>query len=93
MQNLKKDDDTNELMCKTGTDSQTLRMNLWLLGEGQMKATVREFRSDMYTLIYLKWISSKIFLYSTGNSYYYMAAWVGGEFGRERIHVYLYTYG
>ena len=29
---------------------------------------VREFGSDMYTLLYLKWITNKDLLYSTGNS-------------------------
>ena len=36
----------------------------------------------MYTLLYLKWITNKDLLYSTGNSAQcYMAAWMGGEFG------------
>ena len=44
----------------------------------------------MYTLLYLKWITNKDLLYSTGNSaQYYVAAWVGGEFGGERIHIYV----
>ena len=28
----------------------------------------REFGMDMYTLLYLKWITNKVLLYSTGNS-------------------------
>ena len=43
---------------------------------------------DMYTLLYLKWITNKDILYSTGNSAQcYVAAWMGGEFGGEWIHV------
>ena len=43
---------------------------------------------DMYTLLYLKWITNNDLLYSTGNSaQYYVAAWMGGEFGGEWIHV------
>ena len=43
---------------------------------------VKEFGTDMYTLLYLKWIINKDLLYSTGNpAQYYVAAWVGGEFG------------
>ena len=43
---------------------------------------------DMYTLLFLKWITNKDLLYSTGNSAQcYVAAWVGGEFGGEWIHV------
>ena len=40
----------------------------------------------MYTLLYLKWVTDKILLYSTGNSaQYYVAAWMegGARFGGE----------
>ena len=51
--------------------------------------TVREFGKVMYTLLYLKWIANKDLLYSTGNSAQcYVAAWMGGQFGGEWIHVY-----
>ena len=45
---------------------------------------------DMYTLLYLKWITSEDLLNSTGNSAQcYVAAWMGwGEFGGEQTHVY-----
>ena len=46
---------------------------------------------DMSTLSYLKWITSKDLLYTTRNSAQcYMAAWMGGEFGGEWIHVYMW---
>ena len=52
---------------------------------------VREFLMDMYTLLYLKWVTNKELLYSTGNSAQcYVAAWMGGEFGGEWIYVYLW---
>ena len=45
----------------------------------------------MYTLLYLKWITNKDLLYSTGNSgQCYVAAWMGREFGGEWIHVYIW---
>ena len=45
---------------------------------------------DMYTLLYLKWVTNKDLLYSAGNSAQcYVAAWMGGEFGGEWIHVYI----
>ena len=48
----------------------------------------REFRIDVYTLLYLKWITSKILVYNTGNSAQCdVAAWMGGEFGGEWLHV------
>ena len=34
-------------------------------GEGWREGTVREFGMDMYTLLYLKWITNKELLYST----------------------------
>ena len=38
----------------------------------------------MCTLLYLKWITNKVLLYSTGNSAQcYMAAWNEGEFGEN----------
>ena len=51
----------------------------------------REFGMDMYILLYLKWITNKDLLYSTGNSAQcYVAAWMGGEFGGKWIHICLY---
>ena len=52
----------------------------------------REFEMDMCTLLYLKWITNKDLLYSTGNSAQcYVAAWMGGgvRFAGESIHVYV----
>ena len=49
---------------------------------------VSEFGMDVYTLLHLKWITSKDLLYSTGNSVQcYVAARMGEEFGGEWIHV------
>ena len=54
--------------------------------------TVREFRTDRYKLLYLKWITTKDLQYSTWNSdQSYAAAWVEGEFGGEWIHVYVWV--
>jgi len=82
-----KRNDTNELIYKTARDSQTQRMKLYLLwlGGGRMgEGIVREFGMDMYTLLYIKWITNKDLLYSTGNSAKcYTAAWMEGESGSE----------
>ena len=60
-------------------------------GEGWGKGIVRGFGMAMYTLLYLKWITNKDLLYSTWNSAQcYVAAWIGGEFGGEKIHVYVW---
>ena len=43
---------------------------------------------DMYSLLYLKWITSEDLLYSTENSAQcYVAAWMRGEFCEEWIHI------
>ena len=56
------------------------------MGEG----IVREFGIDMYTLLYLKWITSKDLLYGTCSSaQYYVTERMAGEFGGERIHVFV----
>ena len=45
----------------------------------------------MYTLLYLKWITNRVLLYSTGNSARcYVAVWMGGKFGGEWIHVHIW---
>ena len=88
-----KKNDTNELVYKIEIISETLRRSLWLLvgGRGGMEeGMVKEFEMDRNTLLYLKWVTTKDLLYSTGNSAQcYVAAWMGGEFGGEWTHVYV----
>ena len=57
---------------------------MWLLGEGM----VRDFGKVMYTPQHLKGVTNKDLLHSTWNSAQcYVAAWMGGEFGGEWMHV------
>lgn len=78
--------DTDELTKQKETHR--LREQTWLLVEWSGEGVVREFGMVMYTLLYLKWKTNKDLLYSTNNSaQYYVAAWMGGEFGGEWIHV------
>ena len=63
-------------------------MNLRLPeGKDQREGIVRELETDMYTLLYLKWITNKDLLYSTGNR----SVLCGGLDGRgvwgEQMHV------
>ena len=52
---------------------------------------MREFEINMYTLLYLKCITNKDLLYSTGNcAQCYVAAWMGKDLGREWIHIYVW---
>ena len=42
-------------------------------------------------MLYLRWITNKDLLYSTGNSAQcYVVAWMVGEFRRERTHVHVW---
>ena len=60
-------------------------------GEGCREGIVREFWRDMYTPMYLKWVTNKDLQYSTGNSAQcYVAAWMRGGFGGEWIRVYVW---
>ena len=57
-------------------------------GEGCREGMVREFGMGMDIPLYLKRITSKGLLYSTGDSAQcYVAAWMAGEFRGEWIHV------
>ena len=59
--------------------------------EGWGEGIVREFRVDMYTLLYSKWITNKDLQYSTGNSAQcYVAAWRGAGFRGEWIHAHVW---
>ena len=58
--------------------------------EGWGEGRVREFEMDMYTLLYLKWVSNKDLRYSTRKSPQCdVAGWMGGEYGGEGTHVYV----
>ena len=56
-----------------------------------MSGRVRELGMDVYRLQCLKWVTSKDLLHSTGNpTPCRVAARMGGEFGGDWIHVYIY---
>ena len=45
---------------------------------------VKEFGMDIYSLLYLKWVTNKELYYKTGNSAQCCGAgWMGGKFGEE----------
>ena len=86
-----KRNDTNELIYKTETDSQTQRTNLLVTtGGGGGEGIVREFEIDLYILLCLKWIANNDLLYGIGNFVpFYVVAWTEGEFG-ENGHTYVH---
>ena len=60
---------------------------------GDGEEIVRDFGKAMHTLLYLKWVTNQVLLSSTWNSdQCYVAAWMGREFGGERIHVHIHMY-
>ena len=64
MRNLKRDD-TNKLTEQKETHRLGEQTYGW---EERGEGTVKEFGMDMYTLLYLKWITNKDVLYGTWNS-------------------------
>ena len=57
-------------------------------GDGWGEGIVREFGMDMYTLLYLKWITNKDLLYSTWNSV--QCLWLPGWEGNLGENRYMY---
>ena len=81
------ENDRSELtkVCERLTGFENKLMGFWREGSG--KGTVREFGMNMYTLLYLEWVTDKDLLYSTCNSAQCcVPAWMGGEFGGEGIY-------
>ena len=80
MWNLKRSD-TDELTHKAERDSVSENKLMVVGVEGY-------FGKVMYTLRYLKWITNKDLLKSTGNSArYYVPGWMEGGLGGEWVHV------
>jgi len=83
MWNLKRSD-TDDLTYKAERDS-VLENKLMVVG---VEGIVRYFGKVMYTLIYLKWITNKDLLKSTGNSARcYVPGWMEGGLWGEWVHV------
>ena len=87
MWNLKYD--TNELIYKTETDSQTQKTNLWLPKEKGVGGGInQEFGISRYKLLYIKQINNNVLLYSTRN---YIQNPVlhhnGKEHEKEYVHI------
>ena len=64
--------DTNELIYKTKTDSQTSKTNLWLPKWKSGERDKLGVGINIYTLLYIKQIIKKDLLYSTGNYIQYL---------------------
>ena len=90
MWNLKKKKKgTNELTKQR--DSQTREWTYGCQRKQGEEGIARKFGMAMYTLLCLKWITNKDLLYGTWNfAQCYVAAWMGGKFGGEWMHVYVW---
>ena len=80
-----------ELPYKNGKRLTDLENELMVVGgAGWGEGIEREFGIEMYTLLYIKWITNKDLSYSTENSAQcYVAAWMRGGFEGEWMHVYI----
>ena len=81
----------NGLIYKTEAESQIYRMNLQLpKGKGGGEGGIKwESGIDIYTSPYLKQITNKDLLYSTGNSAQYSGiTYRGKEFEKEQVYAY-----
>ena len=76
---------TNELIYKTEVDTQMQKTNLWLPGDKRKGGINWEIGTDICTLLYIKQITNKNLLYSTGNSTQYsVMAYMVKESKNER---------
>ena len=84
MWNLK--DNTNELICKTETGSQTERADLWSPRERKNGEGMDwEFGISRCKLLHIEWINSKVLLLSTGNYIQYPAMNHNGKQHKESL--------
>ena len=82
---------SKDLLDSTGDSAQSSVITLCFPGGRMGEGIVRESGMDMDTLLCLTWRTSKDLLSSTGNSAQcHVAAWMGGKFGAERIHLYVW---
>ena len=79
---------TNELIYKTEIESQIQKTNLWLPGCKGGGGINWEIGIDIYALLYIKQITNKDLLYSTGKSTYYsIMTYMGKELKKDWIYV------
>ena len=85
--------DTNELICRTETDSQTLK-NLWLPKETGCGVGGMDWGSGtgIGTLRYMEWLANGDQLYSTENSTQYSVIIYMGKNLKENGYVYMYNW-
>ena len=87
MWNLERND-TNELNLQNRLTD--LENKLRVPGEGWEAGRIREFGIDRYTLLYLKWITNNVLLYSTANCSMLCGSLDGRGVWGENGYMYMY---
>ena len=85
-----KKNDTNELIYKTETDSQTQKTEVWLPKGIARGAKNQEFGINRYTLLYIKQVNNNELRYSTGNYTQYLVITYNGK-ESENIYIHMYN--
>ena len=88
MWNLKKV--INQLIYKTEIELQMKKINLLFLG-GKGVGINWKIGIDIYTLLYIKLITNKDLLYSTGNSTQYSVMAYMGKQSKKNGYMYMYN--
>ena len=85
-----KEKGTNELIYKTEVESWMQKTNLWLPG-GAGGGINWKIGIDIYTLLYIKYITNKNLLNSTGNSSQYTVMIHMGKESKKSGYMYMYN--
>ena len=81
---------TNELICKTEIDPQAQKPNLWLPKGKREGGINQEFGINIYTPLYVKYITNKDLLYSTGNYAQYFVITYKEKESEKKTQIYMY---
>ena len=78
------------LLTKEKQSHRLRKQTLLPVGRMEEEITVSEFRTDIYTLVYLKWISKKYLLYCTWNllNVTWQPEWEGSLGENGYMHMY-----
>ena len=85
---------TNEIICKTETDSQAQRADLWSpRGRLQLGRQGWEFGIDRGKLTHIQWVNNQVLLWSTGSyTQYPVINHNGKEYEKECAYICIYIY-
>ena len=77
----------DEFVYKTEVDSQIQKTYLWLPGYKEWGGINWEIGIDIYTLLYIKQVTNKNPLYSTGNSTQYSIVLYGKRILKKIVNI------